>query len=100
MSAIRSHLLGDYRAASERLAGYHEELGQLNQAIITLRAATFQTALSQGLAVTAAREAADAAVAHHRGDAAALQGMIDSELATLRYLDAYLAYSPEVAAKE
>lgn len=91
----KEDILVAYRSACSRLSDNHRELGAVNQAIISARSSAYSQATAAGLAVTAARESAEAAVAHFKADAALLQGDIDAELATLRWLDVHLAHLDE-----
>lgn len=90
----RAAILATHGELTERLAGLLVSRGQTNAAAVNIRAQAFESMQSQGIAITAAREAATSAAARFEAEAADLTGQIEALRAQLHHLDQLLTHAP------
>lgn len=87
---MNAQALDEHGRLTGELADLLVARGQTSSMAVTVRAQTFESMQSQGVAITAAREAAISSTARWDAEVADLTGRIDALRAKLRHLELIL----------
>lgn len=86
----RLRALDEHARLTDEIADLFIARGQTSSMAVTVRAQTFESMQSQGVAITAAREAAQSSTARWDAEVADLTGRIEALRARLRHLELVL----------